>query len=158
MTKKLFIGAFCFFWIGSCTQEQERKDYEVQENELANFSVISPELYPEERLEVKLNGELVVETGINTSWTHSFWKHFYYPDSIKLIEVSIYYKGEKKLEKVYRDTLMTSNSRSIIVSRTFPKGITKENYKQHGFVPMDSADRKITLVDDSVHYKNTWVY
>lgn len=158
MTKELIIGAFCCLWLSSWIQEQEKKSYEVQEKESANFSVLSPELYPEERLEVKLNSELVLVTGNDTAPTFSFWKHYNYPDSIKLIEVTTYYKGEKKVEKAYRDTLMNSNSRSIIVSRTFPKEMTKENYKPHGFVPMDSADRKIMLVDDSVHYKDTWLY
>ena len=100
----------------------------------------------------------MIETGNDTAPTYLFWKHFRFPDSIRLIEVTTYYKGEKKIEKVYRDTLMNSNSRSIIVSRTFPIGMTKESYNSFGFVPMDSADRKITLVDDSVHYKNTWIY
>jgi len=35
--------------------------------------------------------------------------------------------------------------------------MTKEHYTSYGFVPMDSADRKIILVDDSVDYQNTLV-
>lgn len=155
MLKRGLIYIICCL-LGSCLQKQERKDYQVQERESANFSVLSPELYPEERLIVKINGDVVLEEGNEASFDTAFWKHFLYPDSIRIVEVTTFYKGEKKIEKVYRDTLKYANRRSVLISRTFPKGMTKENYEQFSFVAMDSADRKITLVDDSVHYKDAW--
>lgn len=115
MIKELIIDAFCCFWLSSCLQEQEIKNYEVQAKELANFSVLSQELYPE----VKLNRELVFEAGNDTTPSFSFWKHFSFPDSIGVIEVNTYYKGENK--KMYNDTLVNANSQSVIIPAPFPK-------------------------------------
>ena len=153
----IIINTLLVFSIYRWHQHQVEVDYEVYQKKRANLSVICPELYPEEKLKIKINNINILTMGNNTM-SHSFWKYFYFPDNINVIEVNMYYRDKRKFYKIFRDTLDYAKRRSIIISRTFPKGMTKQTYRPYGFVPMDSAERKITLVDDSVHFKGMRLY
>lgn len=157
--KKIITNIFLYFSICSCYQRRVDINYEVDQKKEANFSVVCPELYPKEKLQVKINNSIILNViGDDTTGSHSFWRCFYFPNNINTVEIDMYYKGNKKFHKVFHDTLNYAKNQSIIISRTFPKGMTKQTYRPYGFVPMDSAERKIMLVDDSVYYKGMRLY
>lgn len=133
------------------------KNYRVKEKDSANFSVFVSMLYPKEHLLVKVNDYIILDKiGKDTTGNPTAMYYFRYPDSIKKIEVTSQYKGKVFLKRLFRDTLTGVAQRTIFISRPFPKGITKDNYKPYGYVPIDSSDRNITLENDAVYYKGTW--
>jgi hypothetical protein len=141
----------------NCKQQLVNYNYEVSVKDSANFSIDGPELQPQERLVVMLEKYVIFDkTGKSVTGNHSFWKYYSYPNEIKSITVRDYFKGELKIEKVFKDTLLNIPQRSIIISRAFPKGVKRENWSRYGFVSMDTATRSVLLVDDSEYYKGTW--
>ena len=148
----------CLF-VGYGCRNSEVKNYRVKEKNSANFSVFVSMLYPKEHLLVKVNGDLILDqVGENITGSPTAYNHFHYPDSIKTIEVTSQYNGKVLFKRLFIDTLVNIAQRSVIISRPFPKGMTKENYKPYGYVSIDSSDRTITLINDAVYYKGTLRY
>lgn len=140
-------------------QNTENKNYRVTEKDSANFSVFVSMLYPKEHLLIKVNDTVILDqVGRDTTGSPTAYNHFRYPGRIKKIEVTSQYNGKLLFKRLFKDTLTASAQRSVFISRPFPKGMTKENYKPYGYVPVESSDRTITLEDDSVYYKGTWRY
>jgi len=155
MKKKYFI----FIWIlfTNCGRNKDQNNFQVSTKESANFSVQFPELQFEEAIEVKINDKIILsEIGSEHSGTSGFWNYYRYPSKITKIEFLDYYKNKLKIRKVFTDTLNDSKQRTLIVSRPFPKGRTKKNWKNYGFVSIDTGDRNVNLVDDSVQFNGMW--
>jgi hypothetical protein len=156
MKAYLFIVCIC---LGYGCKNNEAKDYRVKEKGSANFSVFVSMLYPKEHLLIKINDDLILDQiGKETTGSPTAYNYFRYPDSIKKIEVTSQYKGKVFLKKLFKDTLTNIAQRSIFISRPFPKGMTKKNYKPYGYLPIDSSDRNITLENDAVYYKGMLRY
>lgn len=145
------------FVLCSC-RNNTAKHYNVTKKDSANFSISGSYLYPEEKFEVKVNGELILtRIGEKGKGKPAFWMHFFYPNPIKKIQVTTYFKGKKRQEEIFTDTLVQVKQRTVIISGPFPKGMTKKTYKPYGFVPPEKSERLIFLVDDAIYYKGTWV-
>jgi hypothetical protein len=135
------------------------RSYRVETKDSANFSVFISMLFPQERIFVKVNDEIVLDQiGDEIKGSPQSYLYFKYPSKIKKISVSGNYKGYITFERLYVDTLVNVSQRSLIISFPYPKGMTILNYKPYGFVPIKDANRNITLVDDAVYYKGTWRY
>lgn len=158
MTKRvcyLFIILLVYFTTGCGNTDV--KNYRVRRKDSANFSVFVSMLFPKEHLLVKVNDHVILDKiGKDITGSPTGEHYFYYPDSIKKIEVVSQYKGKIILKRLFKDTLVGAAQRTIFLSQPFPKGMTKENYKPYGYVPIDSSDRNITLENDAVYYKGTF--
>ncbi len=155
--KSLIIISFLLSLAGC--KFKEIGDYRVNDKDSANFSVFVSMLYPKERLLVKINEQVILDqTGDEIKGSPQSYIYFNYPDTIKKISVSGNYKGHVTFERLYVDTLLNVSQRSLIISFPFPKGRIRENYKPYGFIPIESSDRNIFLVDDSSQYKDTWEF
>lgn len=135
-------------------------NYRVSAKDSANFSVFISMLYPEEILVVELNDAFIIlnDTGRQVTGSPSSYNYFWFPDSIRKISISGHYKDKVTFHKIFKDTLVDVAQRSVFISRPFPKGMTKETYERYGYMPIDSAERKITLEDDHTYFKDTWRY
>jgi hypothetical protein len=158
MKKVGYLIVLCLGFGYGC-RNTEMKNYRVEEKDSANISVLVSMLYPKEHLLVKVNDHIILDKiGQDTTGSPTGEYYFRYPDSIIKIEVISQYKGKVLLKRLFRDTLTGVAQRSIFISRPFPKGMTKDNYKPYGYVPIDSSDRNITLENDAVYYKGLWQY
>ncbi|GGH31448.1 hypothetical protein FAZ19_22465 [Sphingobacterium alkalisoli] len=151
----------CFLWIiivfFGCEGSGDHIDFQVSTKDSANFSVQFPELQFGEKIEIKINDEIIVsKIGDRAFSTSGFWNYYKYPGEIVKIEFLDYYHNQLKIRKIFADTLVESRQRTLIVSRPFPKGMTKENWKPYGFVSIDTGDRYIKLVADSVEFSGMW--
>ncbi|PTT02778.1 hypothetical protein DBR11_04040 [Pedobacter sp. HMWF019] len=158
MMKRLYYILVPFLCLGYGCQNKTTKDYGVGTKDSANFTVFLSMLYPKEHLLVKVNNQVIFDkVGEDIKGSPTGEYYFHYPDTIKKIEITSQFKGKIVLNKSFIDTLTEAKQRTLIISRPFPKGMTKENYKPYGYVPIDSSDRHITLVNDAVHHKDTLV-
>jgi hypothetical protein len=154
VTRLLLVTAF----FGAC-QSQSDKSYKVSVKDSANISVFVSMLYPKEHLVVKVNGNILMEQrGAENTGDPTRYLYFKYTDSIKEIAVDSYFNNETILHKTFKDTLTNVKQRSIFISRPFPKGMTKKNYKPYGYIPISKSQRNITLVDDYEYYKGSMTY
>lgn len=152
----LFIACLC---VGYGCRNNEVENYRLKEKDSANFSVFVSMLYPKEHLLVKVNDYIILDKiGKDTIGSPTAMYYFRYPDSIRKIEVTSKYSAKVLFTRLFKDTLTNAAQRTIFISRPFPKGMTKENYKPYGYVPIDSSDRQITLENDAVYYKGMWRY
>lgn len=150
-----------FIWIiiafGGCGDNDKQVDFRVSTKDSANFSIQFPELQFGERIEIRINDEIILsKIGDEALGTAAFWNYYQYPRDISKIEFLDYYDDHLKIQKVFADTLVGSKQRTLIVSRPFPKGMTKENWRPYGFVSIDTGDRHVKLVDDSVEFSGMW--
>ena len=155
--KAYLYTAYFFLILLTACKNKTAKNYEVSTKDSANFSISGSYIYPDESVKIKVNDKVFFERkGKKSTGSPAFWLYFLYPDAIKKIQVITYYKGKKRQDKIFIDTLMQVKQRSIIISGPFPKGMTKETYKPYGFVPPEKSERLIILVDDADHYKGMW--
>lgn len=155
MGKKYFI----FIWIifTNCGRNKDQYNFQVSTKDSANFSIQFPELQFEEVIEVRINDEIILtKIGKEPSGASGFWNYYRYPSAINKIEFIDYYKKKLKIRKIFTDTLNDSKQRTLIVSRPFPKGMTKINWRKYGFVSIDTGNRHVNLVDDSVEFHGMW--
>lgn len=155
MEKKYFI----FIWIifTNCGRNKDQYNFQVSTKDSANFSVQFPELQFEEAIEVRINDTIILtKMGTEPSGTSGSWDYYKYPSKINKIEFLDYYKKKLKIIKVFSDTLNDSKQRTLLVSRAFPKGMTNKNWRRYGFVSIDTGDRHVNLVDDSVQFNGMW--
>lgn len=158
MKKVCYLFIICLGYGYGC-RNTKIKNYRVQEKDSANFSVFVSMLYPREHLLVKVNDHIVLDKiGDDTAGSPTSEYYFYYPDSIKKIEVTSQHKEKVFFKRLFEDTLTNVAQRTVFISRPFPKGMTKDNYKPYGYVPIDSSDRNITLENDAVYYKGMLRY
>lgn len=155
MKKKYFIFICIIFT--NCGRNKDQYNFQVSTKDSANFSVQFPELQFEEAIEVRINDKIILsEIGTEPLGISGFWNYYRYPSKITKIEFLDYYKNKLKIRKVFSDTLNDSKQITLIVSRPFPKGMTKKNWKKYGFVSIDTGDRHVNLVDDSVQFNGMW--
>ncbi|PYF74089.1 hypothetical protein [Pedobacter nutrimenti] len=158
MRRIYYLFAICLC-LGYGCQNNTTERYRVGQKDSANFTVFLSMLYPKEHLLVKVNDQIVLEKiGRDTTGSPTGEYYFHYPEPIKKIEVTSRYQQKVFLNKLFIDTLTDVAQRTVAISRPFPKGMTKTNYKPYGYVPIDSSDRHVTLLNDAVYYKGTWVY
>ena len=127
MTRQYLVLIIISILILACKRTHERINYRVESKDLANFSVQFPELQPKEKILIKINNEIILEDTTNNPIGNSgFWRYYYYKDKIVKIEFLDFFNGDLKVNKVFKDTLTDVKQRTLIVSRPYPKGLTKE--------------------------------
>lgn len=132
--------------------------YEVNSKDSANISIYISMLYPKERLTVVLNDKSILldEFGQDSIGNPSSYRYFHFPDTIRKIKVIGEYKDKITFHRIFRDTLLDAAQRSVFISYPIPKGKIHETNESCGYVPIDFAERIITLEDDKVYFKDTW--
>lgn len=138
---------------------KETKSYRVQSKDSANFSIFISMLYPNEKILVKINDEIVLnQIGDKKKGSPQSYLYYKYPSKIKKISISGSHKGDVTFERLYIDTLLNVAQKSLILSYPSLKHMKEDNFKPYGFIRVKDAKRNIMLVDDAVHYKDTWRY
>jgi hypothetical protein len=141
----------------ACQDSVEVRNYRVKKKDNANFSVITPELQPEERIVIKINGDVIWdELGKGVNGNPGAWRYFKYPGAITRIEFLDHYKNVLKINKEFNDTLKDARQRTLIISRTYPKYLKLYDYKRVGVVSIDTGLRSVQLLNDAVAFKGTW--
>ena len=155
--KKCLSTLFVVLLLMTCKEDLTGRQYRVTTKDSANFSIILPEILPKERMIVKINDEVIEDiTGKDSLGNPSSWRYYKYPLKITHVEFINYYLGTEKIRKEFNDTLEDIPQRTLIVTRPFPQGMTKLNWRRYGFVSIDTGMRSITLVNDAVEFKGTW--
>ncbi|MEN0056873.1 MAG: hypothetical protein AAGC65_24555 [Mucilaginibacter sp.] len=156
MKKYLYLLLSFIFLIG-CSKHKQADSYRVSKKNSGNFSIIAPEIQPQERIVITINNEIIWDAKGNDSLGYpGSWRYYNYPKKIKKILFIDYYKGVKKFSKEFKDTLVEIPQRTLIITRPFSKLTTTVNSQKSGFVSIDTGTRSITLVNDAVQFKGMW--
>jgi len=146
-----------FIFLIACTKPVKVENYRVNKKAIGNFSVISPEIQPYERMVVRVNDDVIWDAqGKGPLGKPGAWRYYKYPRKIKKIQFIDYYNSVIKLSKEFKDTLVKIPQRTLIISRSFPKHSNKSHLRKRGFVSIDTGKRLIILVNDAVYFKGTW--
>ncbi|WP_029274859.1 hypothetical protein [Pedobacter borealis] len=110
-------------------------------------------LYPGERLLVKLNNEVLLDTTGDASGRLDSRLYFKYPKKIGTISVSAVYNGTKTFNRYFKDTLSLVPKLSLVIPFPMPKTTWKRKDESDNRVPMESTERNIVLLDDTAYPK-----
>lgn len=127
--------------------------YRVPDKDSANFTVAIIMLYPGERLLVKLNNEVLLDTTGDASGRLDSRLYFKYPKKIGTISVSGVYNGTKTFNRYFKDTLSLVPKLSLVIPFPMPKATWKRKDESDNRVPMESTERNIVLLDDTAYPK-----
>lgn len=127
--------------------------YRMPDKDSANFTVAIVMLYPGERLLVKLNNEVLLDTTGDASGRLDSRLYFKYPKKVKTIAVSGVYNGTKTFNRYFKDTLSRVPKLALVIPFPMPKATWKPKNESDNRVPMESTERNIVLVDDTAYPK-----
>jgi hypothetical protein len=140
--------------MASCRERRTDNEYEVSTRDKANFSLECYSLYPNEKLQVRVNDTVLYEK-VGNNLDNDIHKYFFFPSKIDKIQVISTYEGKKVYSKEFIDTLIEVSRLNLFISMPYPKGAiisNKPNWKPNwGKLSIDSADRIIRLEVDTIH-------
>jgi hypothetical protein len=127
--------------------------YRVSDKDSANFTVAIVMLYPDERLLVKVNNEVLLDTTGGIPGSLDSRLYFKYPKKISTISASGVYNGTQTFNRFFKDTLSRVPKLSLVIPFPMPKATWKGKDESDNRVPMESTERNIVLLDDTAYPK-----
>lgn len=160
-------------WIEKCKSDQNRWNkehrsiYEVAKKEDSNFEIEIYQIYNGEKVSILLN-DILIFSFIGDSTNSSignfskdlcgYSKMFYFPDTIKTVEVISEYKNKTFIKNMYKNTLEFPKIYLFISSpipdtmNTIPKDIYyKPNWN---YIPIDKSKRIVKIYPDTMKIFN----
>ncbi|MFC1224444.1 hypothetical protein ACFE6N_11585 [Pedobacter sp. BG31] len=127
------------------------KTYRTSDKGNANFTVAVVMLYPNERLLVKVNNEVLLDTVGGIPGNLDSHIYFNYPKRIKTVSASGIYNGQKTFSRVFNDTLSYVQKLTLVIPFPKPKEVLKGNNIHDNRIPMESTQRSIQLIDATLY-------
>lgn len=145
---------FLVLFMASCGEKRTNNEYEVSTRDEANFSLECYSLYPNEKLQVRVNDNVLYEK-VGNKADNKIRKYFFFPSKIDKVQIISTYEGKKVYSKEFIDTLTEVSRVNLFISMPYPKGAIISNEPdwkpKWGTLSIDSADRIIRLEVDTIH-------